>query len=131
MTRRLLFAKAALLAVGMSIAGSGSSAAGGTPKKTVLLLGRTQTVLDEVLSQLDRPDIEFHTGTGIEAVRTVFDRAAVDHVIMGAGLDLEVRLAIVHEVYTRSAITTVHMKDTVTGAQGMLPFVRAILAALV
>ncbi len=57
-------------------------------------------------------------------------KAKTDHVIMGAGLDIDVRLDIIREVFELSDSTTVHMKDFASGPQGMLPFVRAVLSAL-
>jgi hypothetical protein len=49
----------------------------------------------------------------------------IDHVIMGAGLDLEDRLAIIREIFRTSEKTTVHMKDSVSGA-GRVPAVRPV-----
>lgn len=98
--------------------------------KKVLLLGRTGFVLDEVQRQLQMPDVQFFAGTGIEAVRSVFAKENIDHVIMGAGLDLDIRLEIVREVFQLSDTTTVHMKDRAAGPEGMLPFVRSVLSGL-
>ena len=44
-------------------------------------------------------------------MRDALARGTVDHVIMGAGIDLETRLAIVREVFEHSDHTTVHLKD--------------------
>jgi hypothetical protein len=96
--------------------------------KKVLLLGRTGFVLDEVQRQLQMPDVQLFAGTGIEAVRSVFAKEKIDHVILGAGLDLDTRLEIVREVFQLSDTTTVHMKDRATGPEGMLPFVRSVLS---
>ncbi|MEV6767216.1 hypothetical protein AB0N05_01140 [Nocardia sp. NPDC051030] len=97
---------------------------------TVLLLGVKAIVVDDARERIDLPDIEFHSGTGLEDVKAVFAETAVDHVIMGAGLDLELRLSIVREVFETSDRTTVHMKDFASGSQGFLPFVRDVLAGL-
>ncbi len=98
--------------------------------KNILLLGRTEVVIDDVQHQLDRADIQLFGGTGIEDVRSAFARANIDHVIMGAGIDLETRLQIVREIFQLSDTTTVHMKDRVSGPQGFLPFVRSVLRGL-
>ena len=95
--------------------------------KTVLLLGRTGVVVEEVERRLGLPDIQLIGGSGIEDVRAAFARADVDHVIMGAGIDLETRLEIVREIFQSSEKTTVHLKDRVTGPEGFLPFVRSVL----
>jgi hypothetical protein len=99
--------------------------------KNVLLLGRTEIVLDEVEQHIDTRDVRLLSGTTLDDVRRTFDEHAIDMVIMGAGLDLDVRLQIVRHVFTASKSATVHMKDTASGPQGMLPFVTGILTALV
>jgi hypothetical protein len=98
--------------------------------RNVLLLGLTRDVIDEVLAQLHMPDVRFLGGTGIDDVRSAFVQSRIDHVIMGAGLDLETRLEIVREVFRASDTTTVHMKDRSSGSYGLLPFVRSLLRGL-
>jgi hypothetical protein len=80
-----------------------------------------------VKNQLHLPDVQVFGGTGIEDVRAVFAQATIDHVIMGAGIDLEARLEIVREIFHPSETTAVHMKDVASGPPGLLPFVRSIL----
>ena len=63
-------------------------------------------------------------------MRCALARADIDHVIMGAGLDLEVRLEIVREIFLASDTTTVHMKDVASGPDGLLPFARSVLTGL-
>ncbi len=58
------------------------------------------------------------------------DREQIDVVIMGGGIPLADRLAMVQHVYTVSETTTVHLKDRVSGPRGMLPFVKAVLRGL-
>jgi hypothetical protein len=48
----------------------------------------------------------------------------------GAGLDLDIRLEIVREIFQTSETTTVHLKDVASGPGGFLPFVRSVLAGL-
>jgi hypothetical protein len=67
---------------------------------------------------------------GLDEVRSAFAQADIDHVIMGAGLDLEARLEIVREIFLASDKTTVHLKDFASGPDGFLPFVRSVLAGL-
>lgn len=98
--------------------------------KTVLLLGRTGVVVDAVHRQLNLPDLRLIGGTGIDDVRSAFAQGKVDHVLMGAGIDLDTRLQIVREIFELSETTTVHMKDRASGPGGFLPFVRAVLRGL-
>ena len=99
-------------------------------KKNVLLLGRRGVVVDDVQRQLNAADVQLLGGTGIDDVRSAFARAEIDHVIIGAGLELDTRLEIVREIFESSDRTTVHMKDRVTGPEGFLPFVRSVLHGL-
>lgn len=96
----------------------------------VLLLGRSEAVIDEVKRHLEISGIKLIGGTGLDDARSAFATASIDHVIMGAGIDLETRLEIVREVFRSSDSTTVHMKDRSTGPQGFLPFVRSLLRGL-
>jgi hypothetical protein len=98
--------------------------------KRVLLLGVLASVVDEAKQQLHLADIEFLGGAEVDDVRSAFAQADIDHVIMGGGLDLETRLAIVREVFRSSDRATVHMKDQMSGPEGFLPFVRAVLLGL-
>ena len=98
--------------------------------KTVLLLGRTPFDLDDWRSFLARHDLNLMTGTTLAEVHQVFEEASIDHVIMGAGLTLEDRLAIVKLIFEASDGTTVHMKDRASGKTGMRRFVDSLLTGL-
>ena len=98
--------------------------------RRVLLLGRLGVVVEDAQRQLQLPDVQLLVATGLDEVRSAFAQADIDHVIMGAGLDLEARLEIVREIFLASETTTVHMKDVASGPDGFLPFVRSVLAGL-
>jgi len=96
----------------------------------VLLVGLTDVVVGDAQAHLDMPDLRLFTGTGIGDVRSAFAQARIDHVIMGAGIDLDTRLAIVREVFQSSDTTTLHMKDHASGKDSFLPFARSVLHGL-
>ena len=98
--------------------------------RKVLLLGRLGVVVEDAQRQLRMPDVQLLVATNLDEVRSALVEAAIDHVVMGAGLDLEVRLEIIREVFLASDTTTVHMKDVASGPDGFLPFVRSVLAGL-
>ena len=102
------------------------------PATTVLILGRRHSVVDDAERQLelDLPGTQVLEGISIEDARAAFAQTNVDHVIMGAGIDLEDRLQIIREIFQASDTTTVHMKDRASGPQGFLPFIRAVLRGL-
>ena len=97
--------------------------------KKILILGRLDSVVADA-QQFARPDLEVFRGTSLEDMRSSFARTNIDHVIMGAGIDLEIRLQIIREIFQLSDTTTVHMKDRASGPQGFLPFVRSVLRGL-
>ncbi len=80
--------------------------------------------------ELQTPGTEFLGGAGVADVAPAFRRADIDHVIIGGGLDLEARAAMVRTVFQSSDRATVHMKDQMSGPEGFLPFARAVLAGL-
>lgn len=96
----------------------------------VLLLGRTGIVLDDVEAGLDTRDVSLFAGTSLDDVVTAMSDQPIHHVIMGAGIDLDARLAIVRHIFDTSNSTTVHMKDRDSGPAGMRPFVTGILTGL-
>src|SRR5438552_10484596 len=98
--------------------------------KTVLLLGVRADLLENVKQELQTLDIESLGGTGVADVGPTFRKADIDHVIIGGGLDFETRAAMVREVFQSSDRATVHMKDQMSGPEGFLPFVRAVLLGL-
>ncbi|MBI3991750.1 MAG: hypothetical protein HY342_00640 [Candidatus Lambdaproteobacteria bacterium] len=98
--------------------------------KNVLLLARKGIDLDQVRALVDTSNLTLFAGTGFADARRALEQARMDLVIMGAGLDLDVRLSIVRHIFVHSSGTSVHMKDRDSGPQGMLPFVAAVLGAL-
>lgn len=98
--------------------------------KRVMIVGLRAGLVDGFLQQLDLPDVDMVAGTGVEDIRSAFATAEIDHVFLGGGLDLQVRLAAVAEVFRSSDRATVHMKDHLSGPDGFVPFVRAVLRGL-
>ena len=98
----------------------------------VLLLGRTRIdlVAAGVMVNARGRGIELLGGTSLEDVRAAMADRAIDVVIMGGGIPLTDRLAMVEHVYEVSETATVHMKDRASGPHGMLPFVKAVLQGL-
>jgi DNA-binding NtrC family response regulator len=99
--------------------------------KNILLVGLKAIILDQVQKNLDVKDVRLFTGSSVEDVRAAFDREPIDIVIMGAGLDIDVRLEIIKLIFSLSETTTVHMKDHASGPEGLIPFVNAVLKGLI
>jgi hypothetical protein len=96
----------------------------------VLLLGRTGVVLDDVRDATDTTGLTLYAGSTLEDARAALAKAPTDTVIMGAGIDLDTRLAIIRHGFETSTTTTVHLKDRDTAKAGMLPFIDAVLTGL-
>jgi hypothetical protein len=73
-------------------------------KKDVLLVGRRGIVLDEVRKDLPIQDVTLFGATTLDDVRKVLDEHPIDTVIMGAGIDLEIRLRIVRHILEAPSI---------------------------
>ena len=99
-------------------------------RMNVLLLGLKGIVVEDARAHLQMPDVDVYGGGSIEDLRATFAQMHIDHVIMGGGLPLEVRLDIVREIFQLSDSTTVHMKDITSGPHGFFPFVRAVVQGL-
>jgi hypothetical protein len=100
-------------------------------KKTILLLGRLGINVENVRKNLSVCDVELLAGTDLNEVKTAFDESTIDIVIMGAGIDLDDRIAIIRYIFETSNSTTIHMKDRQSGPAGMLPFVDNVLKGLI
>jgi hypothetical protein len=98
--------------------------------KTVLVLGRNTGVVEDARRRLRLTDERILAGTGVDDVRAALAEGRIDHVIMGAGLDLDIRVEIIREIFQSSDTTTVHMKDSASGPEGFLPFIQSVLDGL-
>lgn len=96
----------------------------------ILLLGRLPFVMSELREQVDLTAFEVHTGSSMDEAKAALFENDIDMVIMGAGLPLDLRLAVVEHVFTVSRSTTVHMKDHASGRAGFVPFLTGVLQGL-
>jgi hypothetical protein len=100
--------------------------------KNILLIGRLGINIPNLQTGIENKKINLFSGTNLEEVKDAFNQNdnQIDSVIMGAGIDLNVRLDIIRYIFETSQSTTVHMKDWESGPKGMLPFVNSILNEL-
>lgn len=96
----------------------------------VLLIGRLNIVVEDAKDQLDMPDVEFFTATELSEAKAIFRDHSIQHVFIGAGIEIEQKLEIVRAVFQDSDNTTVHLKDIASGPKGFSPFVQAVLSGL-
>jgi hypothetical protein len=94
----------------------------------VLLLGKRPVL--EADDNLAIAGVDFETGSALDELHAAFARGTFDHVIVGGGLPLDLRLELVRAVFEHGDGITVHMKDRASGPQGYVPFIRAVIAGL-
>lgn len=98
--------------------------------KTVLIVGLLPNLIDEFRNQLAGADVELLAGNDVHDLRAAFAKTEIDHVFLGGGLDIDVRVEAVRAVYESSDNATVHLKDAMSGPEGFVPFVRAVLSGM-
>lgn len=96
----------------------------------VSLVGRKPMVVANLISQLDRRDVSMFSATTLDEVRQLLTEHSIDVVVMGAGLEVELRCGIVRATFSLSDTTSVHLKDFASGPGRMLPFVNGVLNGL-
>ncbi len=101
---------------------------GGGPRH-VLIVGRLLDVVDDTKARVRCEGVTLHTATALDEVRLKLALQPIDIMIVGAGIELAERLAIVRAAFEQSETITVHMKDKASGAKGFAPFVESVVAA--
>lgn len=95
----------------------------------VLLMERLNIVVEDAKGQFNVPDSEDFTTTELAQVKAIFHDHSIQHVFMGAGIEIEQRLEIVRSVFQDSEKnTTVRRKDAASGQKGCFPVAQAILS---
>jgi hypothetical protein len=97
---------------------------------TVLLVGLKPENMAKATHQLQTLPVRLMTATSVSEVESAFESARIDHVITGAGLDIETRLDVVRHVFSVSSTTSVHMKDFGSGSGGFPSFAGRVLVGL-
>ncbi len=96
----------------------------------VLLVSRKKDLGERIQKGIPEDEIRLHTATNLAEVQAAFAAGPVELVVLGAGMDIALRLEIIQHVFSVSQSTTVHMKDKESGPEGMVPFVRGLLKGL-
>lgn len=101
-----------------------------TKPKKCILLGLKKSVVDDAIAQLPDPAFELIGCLSIQEMRAVLQQTNIDHVFIGAGLDIDIRINAARTVLETSQVTQVHLKNFSAGPQGYVPFIRTILAGV-
>lgn len=101
-------------------------------KPVVLLIGRLPGIVGHLADQLEDLPIRWLGAHDREEVLRQLDaEPAIACVVMGAGLDDAVRGELVAVIAGRRPDLSIHLKDRSSGPQGMAPFVRRVVTAMV
>ena len=95
--------------------------------RRILILGLKPGLVEEFRAELRRPGFEVVSGSDLTDLRAAFADGDIDHVFLGGGLDISTRAEAVEIIFGLSDLATVHMKDQLSGPQGFVPFVKAVL----
>lgn len=94
----------------------------------VLLVGRLPHVIGDVAKQLeDLPIRWLGAHDHGEVIRQLDREPDICCVIMGAGLEDEIRGDLVGLIAARRPDICIHLKDRASGPEGMVPFVRRVV----
>lgn len=94
----------------------------------VLLVARLLDVVENTLEHVHVDDVVLYGATSLDEVRRIITLHQIDVMVVGAGIELSERLAIVRAAFELSDTITVHMKDKASGADGFLPFAEEVIA---
>jgi|GEM_PF-854648 len=107
------------------------TAPSGAPQdRPLLILGRLPFDLASLGGQVDLHGFEVHAGTTLDDAKAAMANHSIEAVIMGAGLPLDLRLAVVKHVFEVSESTMVYMKDFSSGRDGFVPFLAGLLHSM-
>ena len=99
-----------------------------------LLLGLKRSVLDDTIAALEisypSPDFIYILCKSIDEMKTALVEQQIDHVFIGAGLDMSIRIEATKTVLENSLVTQVHLKNVSAGMDGYTPFIKTILAGI-
>ena len=99
----------------------------------VLVIGRNQRRVDRQIKEI-QPEFEdsftFFGANSHVSMREVFGSANIDIVIMSGGHEATEKSHFVDYIINESPGTTIHIKDSDSSHEGMVPFVRTILSCM-
>lgn len=94
----------------------------------VLLVGRLPHVIGNVARELDDLPIRWlGAHDHAEVVRQLETEPGISCVIMGAGLDDNIRGDLIGVIASLRPDVCMHLKDRASGSEGMVPFVRQVV----
>ena len=101
-------------------------------KPVVLLVGRLPGVIGGIAQQLQDIPVEWlGAHNRDEVIRQLDAEPGIAVVVMGAGLDDGIRGELIGVIAQRRPDVSIHLKERSSGPDGMAPFVRKVVEAMV
>jgi hypothetical protein len=101
-------------------------------RPVVLLVGRLPGVIGGIAQQLQDIPVEWlGAHNRDEVIRQLEAEPKIACVVMGAGLDDTIRGEMIGVIAQRRPDISIHLKERSSGPDGMAPFVRKVVEALV
>ncbi|WP_272859863.1 hypothetical protein [Paracoccus stylophorae] len=101
-------------------------------KAVVLLVGKLPHVIGGIAQELSDMQVEWlGAHDRAEVIRQLDAEPRIACVVMGAGLDDDIRGELIGVIASRRPDLTIHLKDRDSGPDGLAPFVRKVVDAVV
>ncbi len=101
-------------------------------RPVVLLVGRLPGVIGGIARTLEDIPVEWLGAHDRgEVIRQLDAEPRIACVVMGAGLDDEIRGELIGVIAQRRPDISIHLKERSTGPDGLAPFVRKVVEAMV
>ena len=98
----------------------------------VLLIGRLPGIIGDIARQLEDMPIRWLGAHNRDEVARQLDaEPGIACVVMGAGLDDRIRGDLIGVIAHKRPDISIHLKDRASGPEGMGPFVRCVVEAVV
>lgn len=102
----------------------------GRPPLHVLIVGRLLDTVDDTRSRVQCEGVMLYGATNLDEARTALALKPINVMVVGAGIELWERLAIVRAAFEQSESITVHLKDKASGPAGFAPFVERVVRSM-
>jgi DNA-binding response OmpR family regulator len=98
--------------------------------KNILLLGRLASKVNELAADVNDSQISLHPATNAEEASRQLDEQQIDLVVMGGGLDDEIRAQLCRLIWAKRDDLSIHIKDRASGPAAMAEFIKRIIKGL-
>ena len=92
--------------------------------KNILLLGRLASIVDKLTDELSNENVLIHGATNAKEAVQQLDSHTINIVVMGGGLDDDIRAELCQLIWSKREDLTIHIKDRASGPSSMADFIK-------